>query len=304
MTLTITPLGTGAGRPTLQRGASALAVQGDTHWVLFDCGEGTQLQIHRAGLRVTRLAAVCISHLHGDHVNGLPGLLGSMSLDSRTAPLTIIGPPALADYIATLKRLSVCYPGFPLHIISAQQQPQLDLPHAGITLTAAPLKHRVPAFGYRWEQPPKLGRFDVEAARALGVPQGPLFGQLQRGQPVTLPSGAVVEPAAVLGPPRPGKSLAYCADTAPCEGGLWLARDADLLIHEGTYGPGLEAQAARYGHSTVTQAAEVARDAAAKRLLLTHISPKHALDAPALLAAARAIFPPTDIARDLDTYTI
>jgi ribonuclease Z len=305
MTLKIITLGTGAGRPTLHRGASAVALVSDTHWSLFDCGEGTQLQINRAGLRVTRLATICISHLHGDHINGLPGLLGSMALDGRTSPLTLIGPPALSEYLATLKRLNICHPGFPIELINAQQQPEVSFPDLGASLLAAPLKHRIQTFGYRWEQQPRPGRFDVEAAVALGVPQGPLFGRLQRGEPITLSDGRVVSPEMVLGPPRPGKVVAYCSDTStPCDGVRALGRDADLLIHEGTYGPGHEALAVRYGHSTVTQAAEVAASLNAKRLLLTHLSPKHATEVATLLAAARQLFPACDIARDLETYLV
>jgi ribonuclease Z len=165
-------------------------------------------------------------------------------------------------------------------------------------LTAAPLDHRLLCLGFRLEESPRPGRFSVEAAAALGVPPGPLFGRLQRGEEVRLSDGRTVTPGEVLGPARPGAVLAYCTDTRPCAAAVELGRDADLLIYEGTFDASMPDEAARKGHSTVAEAARVALEAGARQLVITHLSPRYQ-DVSVLLAQARAIFPNTRIARDL-----
>jgi len=296
----VIPLGTSSGKPTIKRNVSALAVAREAEWLLFDCGEGAQTQIARAGLSPNRLAAVFITHLHGDHFNGLPGLLSTMGLDRRTRELTLAGPPGVREYLNTLERLRVIFITYPLDLkeLTAAADLKAVLETADYTVTARPLDHRLFALGYRVDERPRPGRFNVELARELGVPEGPLWGRLQSGDDVTLDDGRTILSVDIMGPPRPGKSVAYCLDTRPCAASIELARGVDLLIHEATYTEELAAEAREYGHSTAAQAARTARDAGARRLLITHFSTRYP-DPAALLEEARAIFPETILAEDL-----
>lgn len=303
MSIKVITLGTGSGKPTPVRNVSATALVREGDIVLFDCGEGTQMQMQHARVKSSRLRVICITHMHGDHVNGLPGLLGSLSLNHHEEPLTVVGPRGIRDYLDTLKRHHVFYPAYPLTIVEIPQGGGEVFKGSAFTISTLPLRHRVPAFGFRWAEHDKPGRFDLESARTLGVPSGPLFGRLQRGETITLDDGREVTPEQVLGPTRPGKIVAYCTDTSPCDNAVELGRDADLMLHEGTYAHELAVQARKRGHSTVTQAAEAALRAGAKKLLITHISPKHT-DTQALYQAARAVFPNTKIARDLRVYEV
>ena len=270
----VIPLGTSSGKPTLRRNVSALAVAREAEWLLFDCGEGAQMQIARAGLSPSRLCAVFITHLHGDHFNGLAGLLSTMGLDRRTRDLNLTGPRGIRDYLDLLERLKVVFLTYPLELkeFSSLSEPTIVYETGHYTVTALALDHRLFALGYRIQEKPRPGRFIVEQANKIGVPEGPLWGLLQAGQEVHLADGTLVRPSDVMGTPRPGKSIAYCLDTRPCRMSVELARDADLLIHEATYTEEFAGEAQQYGHSTAAQAARTARDAGARMLLLTHFS--------------------------------
>jgi ribonuclease Z len=296
----VIPLGTSSGKPTIKRNVSALAVAREAEWLLFDCGEGAQTQIAHAGLSPNRLAAVFITHLYGDHFNGLPGLLSTMGLDRRTRELILAGPPGVREYLNTLERLRVIFITYPLDLreLTAAADLKAVLETADYTVTARPLDHRLFALGYRVDEHSRPGRFNVARAREIGVPEGPLWGRLQSGDDVTLDDGRMIQSLEVLGPSRPGKSVAYCLDTRPCAASIELARGVDLLIHEATYTEELAAEAREYGHSTAAQAARTARDAGARRLLITHFSTRYP-DPAVLLEEARAIFPETILAEDL-----
>lgn len=296
----VIPLGTSSGKPTLKRNVSALAVAREAEWLLFDCGEGTQMQIARAGLSPSRLSAMFITHLHGDHFNGVPGLLSTMGLDRRTRGLTLIGPRGVREYLDLLQRLRVVFLTYRLELKEFTALPESRVVHetAEYTVSAGPLDHRLFALGYRVDERPRPGRFNVARARELNVPEGPLWGRLQSGEDVRLDDGTVIRPSDVLGQPRPGKSVAYCLDTRPCKMSIELARSVDLLVHEATYTEDLSAEAREYGHSTAAQAARTAREAGARRLLLTHFSTRFPDPTP-LLEEARAIFPETTAADDL-----
>ena len=306
----VIPLGTSSGKPTLKRSVSATAIVREGEWLLFDCGEGAQTQIQRAGLSPSRLAAIFITHLHGDHFNGLPGLLSTMALDRRERGLTLVGPPGIREYLDTLGRLKILFVNYPLEVREIGGREQLahpGSPERGLTVVyetaeysvhARPLDHRIFALGYRVEERPRPGRFDLERALTLGVPEGPLFGRLQAGTDVQLTDGRVVHPSDVLGPPRRGKVIAYCLDTRPCAASVELAGDADLLIHEATYTEDLTAEARDFGHSTAAQAARVAVESGAHQLLMTHFSTRFP-DVTPLLEEAAAIFKETMIANDL-----
>jgi len=293
----VIPLGISSGRPTLSRGLSAIAIQLEGVLVLLDCGEGTQWQLARAGLRPTsKLESVFITHLHGDHLTGLPGLLGTMTLENRPAPLHIFGPVGIREYLEQMRKLALVRPRFELRIREVEA-PGLLFEGAGYRVIADELVHRVRAFGYRLEEHDRPGRFDAEKADALGV-DGPSRGRLLRGESVAARDGRMVRPEELVGPLRPGVKVAYCTDTVPCDGAVRLARGADLLVHEATYLDSHVEEAHERGHSTAAQAAEIARQAQVKRLLLTHFSPRYD-NLEGHLAEARPIFAETELAEEL-----
>lgn len=288
-------LGSGASLPTLQRQCSAVAVQyeGDVH--LVDCAEGTQLQWRRAGLRFGRLRSICISHLHGDHVNGLVGLMQTLSLNDRKEPLAVYGPPGVPEWLDAIQRFQGVRFGYPLEVREIRDG--LVAEGNGYRIVAALIDHSAPTLGYAFVEDERPGRFDVVAAEALGLEPGPAYGALQRGETVEGPNGPV-SPKQVLGAPRRGRRVTYCVDTRPCEAVVDLARHASLLIHDATFASELVREAAARGHSTAAQAAEMARRAEAERLLLTHVSARYGDPRP-LLEEAREIFPATEVASDL-----
>lgn len=290
-------LGTGSGVPTLKRNLACIALVRNGQVFLFDCGEAAQIQMRKARLRFSRVEAIFISHTHGDHLIGLMGMLMSMEMEDRARPLRLFGPPGVAEYVSTLTRLHQTHLNFDMNI--------RELTTSGVvcddpeySICCAPLDHRVLVLGYAFIEKDRPGEFNVMAAERLGVPPGPLFGRLQRGERVTLSDGTVVEPQQVLGTPRRGRKVVYCTDTRPCPNAMELARDADLLIYEGTFDHSLADRAWEKGHSTVVQAAEIARTAGAKRLLLTHISPRYE-DVSLLHQQASAVFPDVIVAEDL-----
>ncbi len=289
-------LGSGASLPTLQRQASAVAVQyeGDLH--LLDCGEGTQLQWRRAGLRFGRLRSVHVTHLHGDHVNGLVGLLQTLSLSGRQEPLAVVGPPGLAAYLRAIRRTQRV--GFAYRVEVTEAGAGTTWAGAGYTIECAELEHGVRTLGFRVREQDRPGRFDVQAARAAGLEPGPVYGRLQAGESVRAPDGTEVRPEQVLGPPRPGRRLAYCVDTRPCAAAVELARRADLFVCEATFAGELEAEARARGHCTARQAARMAHEAGARRLLLTHVSARYH-DVRPLLQEAREEFEQVEVASDL-----
>jgi ribonuclease Z len=289
-------LGTGAALPTPERRTSATAILYEGEMFLFDCGEGTQLQLRKAGLRHGRLSRVFITHMHGDHVIGIMGLLMTMELSGRERPVELYGPPALADYVATSTRLLST--GFRYPLIFHEACPGMICQTDTYTVECLPLNHRVLTYGYAFQERDKPGTFDVAQAEALGIPKGPLYGHLQKGQPVTLPDGRTVYPHDVLGPPKRGRRVAYCLDTRPCPEAAMLARDADLLLHDSTLAPGAEQEAAQKGHSTARQAAVLAKEAGVKRLVLTHISSRYT-DVRELLSGLEGLHDGIVVGRDL-----
>jgi ribonuclease Z len=289
-------LGTGAALPTPERQTSGTAVLYEGEMLLFDCGEGTQLQLRKAGLRHGRLSRIFITHMHGDHVIGIMGLLMTMELSGREHPVELYGPAALADYVTTSARLLST--GFSYPIIFHKVAPGTICQTDTYTIECLPLSHRIPTYGYAMQERDKPGTFDVARAEALGIPKGPLYGRLQRGQPVTLPDGRTVYSHDVLGPPKPGRRIGYCLDTRPCPEASRLARDADLLLYDSTLAPGAEAEAAEKGHSTARQAAVLAKEAGVKRLLLTHISARYT-SARELLVGLEGLHDDIVMARDL-----
>lgn len=290
--LRIVFLGTSAGTPTRERNVASVAMVLDSRVLLFDCGEGTQQQLLRAPVRSGAIDAIFISHLHGDHLFGLPGLLATLGLHGRTAPLTVYGPPGLQAYLA-----AVPYGGRAFAVTVVESGAGEVHRGAGYHVTAAFMDHTAPCLGYALIEDERRGALDAARARELGVPPGRLYGALHRGDDVTLDDGTVVLSSTVVGPSRPGRRVVYCTDTRPCAAAAELARDADVLIHESTYTDDLAAEASERGHSTAGEAARIAATANVQRLILTHISPRYR-DADPLLDDARAVFPATEAAHD------
>jgi ribonuclease Z len=289
-------LGTGAALPTPERRTSATAVLYEGEMLLFDCGEGTQLQLRKASLRHGRLSRVFITHMHGDHVIGIMGLLMTMELSGRERPIELYGPPALAEYVTTSARLLSTGFRYPIEVHEAH--PGTICQTEAYTVECLPLNHRIPTYGYALQERDKPGTFDVARAEALGIPQGPLYGRLQKGESVTLPDGRTVYSHDVLGPPKRGRRLAYCLDTRPCPEAASLARDADLLLYDSTLAPGAEQEAAEKGHSTSRQGAVLAKEVGAKRLVLTHISSRYT-EARELLVGLEGLHDDIVVAHDL-----
>lgn len=291
-------LGTSSAMPSPFRFLPCVALQREGELFLFDCGEGAQIRFRKARLRFSRLRWILISHLHGDHVTGLMGLLMSLQMSERTEPLTIAGPAGIADYVRFNRRALLT--DFSYEIEFCELEGEGCLVHDGpeYVIEAGRLQHRVPTYGFAVAEKDRPGVFDLEAARALGIPEGPLYGRLQQGEPVTLDDGQVIRPEQVLGPPRPGQRIAYVADTRPCHNAVLLSRRAALVIHEGTFGAELADEARKKKHCTVVEAAQTARDAEADRLVLTHFSPRY-LDLEELRQQAAEVFPAVECAVDL-----
>jgi ribonuclease Z len=293
--LSVTFLGTGAACPTIERNVASLAVQREGETLLFDCGEGTQRQMMRYGVGFT-FAEVFFSHFHADHMLGIIGLVRTMGLQDRTAPVTLYGPPGAERILTAAMSLGVERNKFPVTV--QEVRPGDCLRRAEYDIVVFETDHRADTVGYALTEHTRLGRFHPERARELGVPEGPLWGELHRGRPVRLDDGRVVGPEDLVGSPRRGRTLVYSGDTRPHLALIEAARGADLLIHEATFGADESERAVETGHSTASEAARVAVEAGVRRLVLTHISPRYSREAPELLAEARAVFPESQIARD------
>jgi ribonuclease Z len=287
-------LGTAASRPTVGRNVSSLAVQREADLMLFDCGEGTQRQMMRfaTGFGVSD---IFITHLHADHFLGVIGLVRTMGLQDRTEPIRLWGPPGSAAVLEKAVHLGI--DRVPFDVVVAELEPGARLERDGYDVIAFRTQHGVRSLGFALVERERLGRFRVEAARALGVPEGPLFGRLHRGEAVDV-DGRLVRPEDVVGPPRPGRRLVYTGDTRPCRTTIEAARDADLLIHDATFTLDELDRARATKHATASEAAEVARRAGAHRLVLTHLSARYADDPRPLEREARAIFAGAVVAHD------
>lgn len=298
-------LGTSAGVPTRARNVTSLVLdlQHPTRpgvW-LFDCGEGTQQQLLRTAFHPGKLDKIFITHLHGDHLFGLPGLLCSRSMAGNAAPLTLYGPAGLAEFVETALRLSGSWTDYPLEIIEIREGVVLD--DGFYKVTARALNHPVECYGYRIEEADKPGALDAAALIADGIRPGPLFQALKRGETVVLEDGREVNGKDYLSAPLPGKKLAIFGDTAPCPAALALASGVDLMVHEATLETAMEEKANSRGHSSTRQAALLARDAGVGELIITHVSSRYdAKGCEALLAECRVHFARTRLADDFARF--
>lgn len=301
-------LGTSSGVPTRARNVSSVAlwlVQRGEVW-LFDCGEGTQHQLLRSNIKIGRIRRIFITHMHGDHVFGLMGLLASIGLAGNPDRIDIYGPPQLENYLQSSARYSHTHLSYPIRI--HKHKPGVIYEDEDYVVSCDRLDHRVPAFGYRVAEKDRPGRFDVVKAKQLGIPPGPVYGRLKQGETVTLEDGRQIDGKTLCGAPIPGRKVVYCTDTVYCDNAVKLADSADVLIHEATFSHRDANLAHQRLHSTSTMAAQVALGAQVKKLLMTHFSPRYApgndVELSELLAEARAIFPKTELAYDFLTYDV
>src|SRR3954462_8245159 len=279
--------------PTARRGLPAILLRAGGERILLDCGEGTQQQLLRS-TGLPELDAIFISHYHLDHWLGLVGMLKTFDLRARERPLAIHGPPGLKALFGTLRTV-IGRTGYPLTLV--ELEPYEEIRFGGYSIGSFPVRHRVESYGYAFLEDDRPGRFDAEAARRLGVAEGPDFGRLQRGETV-----GGVTPDQVVGETRPGRKIVLSGDTAPCQAVEVLAHGADVLVHEATFLTAERVRARETGHSTAAQAAELARDAGVRLLALTHLStryfPRDVRD------EARTVLPGAQVPRDFDAITI
>jgi ribonuclease Z len=293
--LSVTFLGTAASIPTIDRNVAALAVQREGEMFLFDCGEGTQRQMMRYGVGFS-FREIFFTHYHADHILGVTGLLRTLGLQDRSQPVTLFGPRGAQRILGAAISLGIERNKFPVEILEIK--PGDRLVRGEYDIVVFETEHRADTLGFALLEHPRLGRFNPQRARNLGIPEGPLWGRLHKGETVTLEDGRSFTPADLVGAPRSGRSLVYTGDTRPSLAVVQAAKEADLLIHEATFGGDELARAKETGHSTAAEAARVALEAGARRLVLTHISSRYNRDTSELLAEAKAVFPETVIARD------
>jgi len=309
----ITFLGTSSGVPTLTRNVSSLALklsQSSEVW-LFDCGEGTQHQLIKSNIKSSQIKKIFITHMHGDHVYGLPGLLATLGLSGKSNGIEIYGPSELRGFITSALRSSYCKLSFPLHFVEVEDyalQNKILFESNKIEVSCACLKHRLPAYGYRVREKDKPGIFDIKKAKLMNIPPGPIYSELQKGKTIELDDGRSFNGKEFCGPARKGEIFVYCTDTVFSESAVSLSKNADLLVHESTFSKEDEKMAHEKLHSTTIMAAKTALLSNTKKLIITHFSPRYtnkSLITPIdLLKEAQKIFPNTYLAKDFLTAEI
>jgi ribonuclease Z len=299
MDLDLVFLGTAGSMPTAQRAPAALLVRRGGDRLLFDCAEGTQRQLLRSSVGLVELGEIFVTHFHADHILGLPGLFKTFSLRGRERPLEVYGPHGLSDLLGSLKRV-VGKLSYEVRVV--EFEPGDVLERDDYRLAAFAVSHGVPAVGWSLIEATRPGRFDVEAADALGVPNGPARGALQRGESVTGPDGRTVTADQVLGSPRPGRKIVITGDTAPAETIVEAAWGADVLVTEATFSEEERERAQETMHQTAAEAAGIAQRANIGLLALTHLSNRYF--GPEIAHEAREIFPETVVPKDFDVVEV
>ena len=301
--LSVTFLGTSAARPTVERGVSSIALVREGETIVFECGEGTQRQMMRFGVGFS-FSEIFISHYHADHFLGLIGLARTFGLQGRTEPLHLYGPSGAHEILGAALAVGVERSPFPIELHEIAPGDVLRRPE--YSLEVFRVEHGRQAVGFALREHERLGRFDPDRARALGIPEGPLWGKIHKGETVefdvTAPDGSIerrsVGPDELVGAVRPGRTVVYTGDTRPCESVVDAAAGADLLIHEATFGHEERDRARETDHSTAVEAAQVALAAGVRQLALTHLSARYSAMPEVLREEAAAVFPATVIAKD------
>jgi len=293
--LSLTFLGTSAARPTVERSVTSLVVSRDGETLMFDCGEGTQRQMMRYGVSFS-LAEIFFTHFHADHYLGVIGLVRTLALQGRTEPMCFYGPRGAKRVLGAAMNLGIERTTFPVEI--REVKPGEVLRRKEYDLEVLRVDHGGGAVGYALREHDRLGRFDPERARELGIPEGPLWGRIHRGEPIEISDGRVISPAELVGPARPGRLVVLTGDTRPCGSVVTAAGGADLLVHDATFGDDEKDRALETQHSTAAEAAQVALAARAKRLVLTHFSARYSTSAGLLADEAKAVFRNVTVAKD------
>ena len=302
MDLSVRFLGTSASRPTVERNVTSLAVRRGGETFLFDCGEGTQRQMMRYGVSFN-VGEIFFTHMHADHILGVTGLIRTMALQGRTEPMTLLGPARSERLLRQAVTLGSDKQHFPINYV--ELTPGEPVVHDGYDIVPYQVEHGgALALGFAIIEKPRLGRFNPDLARSMGIPEGPLWGQIHKGHEISLPDGRVIHPSELVGPTRSGRRLVFTGDARPSEATVQIATGADVLIHEATFADEEAPLALETGHSTAREAAAVAERAGVKRLVLTHISSRYSRDVQELAAQARTIYPGAVVARDGMEITI
>ena len=296
MSLSLRFLGTSAARPTVERNVSSLAIIREGETLLFDCGEGTQRQMMRYGISFS-LDDIFFTHFHGDHVIGAIGLIRTLALQGRTNVVRLWGPKAAKKMLNDAVRFGTDRVPFPVEI--TELEPAQAVKRAGYAIVPFAAEHgAAPSLGYALVEEARKGEFHPDLAREMNIPEGPLWGKLHKGESVTLDDGRTIPSSALVGPPRPGRRVVLTGDTRPCDATVEIARGADLLVHEATFGDEEAPRAVETGHATAREAAQVAARAGVRQLVLTHLSARYSNDAQTLLREAREAFENVMVARD------
>jgi len=296
VSLTLKFLGTSASRPTIERGLSCVAIIREGETLMMDCGEGTQRQMMRYGIAFS-FGDLFFTHFHTDHFLGVLGLLRTLTLQGRLEPLRVWGPKGVQAMLKRCEGLGVERLTFPLEV--AEVTPGTAIARTGYAILPFAVEHRAqPSVGYALIEEERRGRFHPEMAHELGIPEGPLWGKLHKGQTVTLDDGRVIDPATLVGPTRSGRRVVITGDTRPTDATAEAAAGADMLVHEATFGDEEAARATETGHSTAREAAAVAARAGVKKLVLTHFSARYSRDPSDLEREAKEVFPSVVCARD------
>ncbi len=299
--LSVTFLGTSAARPTVERNVSALALVREGETLLFECGEGTQRQMMRYGVSFA-LGDVFFTHFHADHFLGVIGLIRTLGLQGREEPLRLFGPKGAKKVLA--QAISLGVERVPFAVDVTEVKPGMVLRETGSGKREAyeihvfGTEHGGGSVGYALREAERLGRFDPDKARAAGIPEGPLWGKLHKGETITLPDGRRLTSDDFVGPRRPGRVIVFTGDTRPCASVVDAAKGADLLIHEATFGEEEKDRAKETAHSTAREAAQVALAAGVRRLVLNHLSARYSISAEELVKEARDVFRETVVAKD------
>ena len=296
MSLSLRFLGTSASRPTVERNVSSIALIREGETLMFDCGEGTQRQMMRYGITFA-LSDIFFTHMHADHMLGVIGLLRTLALQGRTEPMNLYGPPGSDKLLWRAITLGTEKQHFEIKVL--ELTPETPVKRQGYSILPFAVEHgdRM-AIGYHISEETRLGRFNPAKAHEMGIPEGPLWGKIHKGETVTLPDGRTIEPSELVGPTRPGRRVVLTGDSRPSEGTIAAAMGADVLVHEATFATEEAPRALETGHSTAREAAEVAVKAGVKKLVLTHVSARYSRDTSELEREARELFPATIIARD------
>jgi len=289
-------LGTSAAVPTLKRSLPATILQSSMEQWIFDCGENTQRQMMTAKISFHKKTKIFLSHLHGDHILGLPGLLQTMALMDRKNPLQVYGPIGLREFLVCCQQILNFELTYKVEIYEIVK-PGVIVEEEGYIVEASKANHTVESYSYVFEEKPHPGEFFPEKALAFGLPEGELWSKLQKGENITLPDGRLVKSEEVMGPNRPGRKIVFTGDTMPFEAFADFAKGADVIIHDCTLDDALATKAKVNGHSTPSQAANQAKAANAKLLVLTHISARYPYSE-LLLEQAKKVFENTKIAED------